>query len=68
MWSTFEELDDILTYLSEKQYMDMLPYVKTNYEIAVNKYINADDQLLRLTNLCVGDKNFDTMGEFIYER
>jgi hypothetical protein len=41
-FNTGPELFNILDNLSEKQYYDMMPYIKENYEIA-KKYVCVDD-------------------------
>ena len=66
-WDTVDELRDILSGLSVDLYESMLPYIKTNYEMA-KKYLDADEVLCRMINNCIADSNYNTMKEFEYEQ
>ena len=41
------DLKEILKNLNEKKYDSMLKYIKTNFEIAKEKYTNSDDYIFR---------------------
>lgn len=46
-FNTPDELKNILEEISEKKYKSMLKYIKKNYEICKNDYLNFDDNLAK---------------------
>jgi hypothetical protein len=66
-WTDINELNDILDSISPKKYSEMLPYIEKNYYIAKG-YINPDDIFYELINKCVNSNNYDTIGDFRYEK
>jgi hypothetical protein len=58
-------VDNIINNISIELYMEMLPYIKINHEIS-KKYINPDDTLLTLINMCFENPNYNTKEYFKY--
>lgn len=65
-WSSLEELKSILDRLSEEEYLKMLPFIKTNYELA-KKYVSADDVMTELIYSCFENPTTNTMEKYIYQ-
>ena len=59
-----EELDNIIDKLTFSKYMDMLPHINKNFEIA-KKYINPDNLLNKFIVALRSDSSYNTKDYFI---
>ena len=47
-FNTVDELDEILANLNREEYESRLKFVRENFKIANEKYINSDEQLYEI--------------------
>jgi hypothetical protein len=64
-FNKIDELEDILNNISFSMYMDMLPYVKTNFELA-KRYIDPDNLIRDFLVAIKKDISYNTREYFKY--